>query len=80
MKILDAAKARQLFQGQVPSLMVEGSGVTLTPPEDGVRQVEQLQDGGLVFVLYPNTNGAVKAGDKVTLVFHDVRLDPLVTQ
>jgi hypothetical protein len=79
-KILDAAKAKQLFQGQVPSLMVEGSGVTLMPPQDSVSQVEQLQDGGLVFVLYPNVNGAVKAGDEVTVVFTDGRLGPLATQ
>lgn len=80
MKILDAAKAEQLFQGKAPSLLVDGSDVVLTPPEDSLRQVEQLQDGGLVFVLYPNTNSAVKQGDKVAVVFQNVRLEPIAAQ
>ena len=80
MKILDAAKARQLFLGKAPSLRVEGSGVILTAPEDSQAQVEQLQDGGVVFILYPNISNAVKRGDKVTVMFGDVRLQPIAAQ
>jgi hypothetical protein len=39
-----------------------------------------MPDGGLVFIFYPNNNGAVKPGDKVTALFHDVRLEPIAAK
>ena len=80
LKILDASKAQGLLQGQVPTLQVEGSGVALTAPEESRPDVRQLQDDGGVFILYPNINTAVKRGDKVTVVFGDIRLEPVVAQ
>jgi hypothetical protein len=79
MKILDAGKARELFLGQAPSLMLD-NGVILPPPEDSLSQIKQLQDGGMVFILYPNTNNAIKPGDKVAALFGKLRLQPITVQ
>ena len=80
MQILDAAKAQQLFQGHAPSLNVEGSAVVLAAPEDSQAQVRQLQDGGGVFVMYPNVRTVLKRGDKVTVDFGNVQLQSIVAK
>lgn len=78
--IVDAAKAQQLMRGQAPSLLLaDGRGV-LPPPEDSRAQAEQLRDGIPVLMLYPNKGAAVKRGDKITVQFGDVRLQPVVVQ
>jgi hypothetical protein len=79
MKILDAGKARELFLGQAPCLMLDNR-VILPPPEDSLSQIKQLQDGGMVVILYPNTNNAIKPGDKVTVLFDKLRLQPITVQ
>ncbi len=80
MKILDATRAEQLLQGHVPAIMVNHSGAMLAAPADSRQQNVRLKDGEVIFILYPNTGNALKAGDEVTVIFGDVRLGPIAAR
>jgi len=79
LKILDAAKARLLLQDTKvnPVLIVAGSGVTLPAPEDSQAQDIKLENGGVLFFLFPNVRNVIKPGVPVTVKFGDVSLEPI---
>ncbi len=81
LKILDEEKAKQLLEdpARTPSLWIEASDTTLMAPQD-MRQNIKLEDGGIVFFLLPNTGNAVKPGTPVTVLFGDLRLEPIIAQ
>jgi hypothetical protein len=81
LKVLDADKARQLFQSGTPSVLVDHSGTVLVAPDDLPPPDSQLkEDGGVILLLYPNSGNALKPGDEVTLMFGDVHLEPTAVQ
>jgi hypothetical protein len=83
MQILDAEKARLLFQdtGDIPALQVEGYKGTLTAPgESGNQLLNTLEDGNNIFLMFPNVGHAVRPGTPVTIVFGDVALEPIAAQ
>lgn len=81
LKVLDAEKARQLFQSGTPSVLVDQSGVVLVAPDDLPPPDSQLkEDGGVILLLYPNSANTLKPGDEVTLMFGDVHLEPIAVK
>jgi hypothetical protein len=80
LKAPDANKAKQLLQNGAPSLLVDHSGVVLVAPDDSQAQIQYLQDDGPLFFLYPNSGNAVRPGDNVTVMFGDVRLEPIAAK
>ena len=79
MKILNAEKAKPFLeaQGKHPVLFVEESGITLQPPEDSNSERLELEDGSLVFDLFPNLQTAVKPGTPVTVIFGQIAVEPI---
>ncbi|MCB9419937.1 MAG: hypothetical protein H6667_09040 [Ardenticatenaceae bacterium] len=83
MQILNAEKAKQLFQdtGDIPTLQVQGHKGALIAPEDSGKQLlNTLEDGNNVFLMYPNVSHAVRPSKPVTIVFGDVALEPIAAQ
>jgi len=82
LKILDAEKAKQLISDgkHLPSLVVSGSNVILTPSEDSQSQEIKLQNGGDLFLLFPNTRNAVQTGSSLTVRFADRDLEPIIAK
>ena len=80
-KVLDAEKAVPLMRdpANMPALIVEDSGATLKAPEGMVHNLE-LKNGGAYFILYPNVQDAIKPGTRVTALFGDVRLEPIIAK
>lgn len=80
-KVLDAEKAGTLLKdsGREPILVIEDSGVTLKTGQ-GLPDDLTLQEGVMYFVVYPNAGGAVRTGTAVTVVFGDVRIEPILAK
>jgi hypothetical protein len=76
--IIDAGKAKLLLQPaeNYPGLRVAASGVTLSVPSDS-RAAIPFQDGSGVFLLFPNSNNAVKRGSPVMLTFGKLQLEAI---
>ncbi len=81
LKVVDAAKAGQLLKDRtsMPELSVAG-GVNLKPSDEAASGEITLKDGQVVFALFPNTGNAVKTGTPVSLVFGDMRVEPILAQ
>lgn len=81
LKIVDAEKASQLLLDAktVPSLVVKDSDVTLIAPLEAPEEA-RLQDGGVFFVLFSNSGGAVRPGTPVMVQFGDIQVGPFIAQ
>lgn len=81
LKILDAQKASQLLLDphKAPQLVVPGKGVTLIAPPDPQQELK-LEDGGVFFILFSNSGGAVQPGTPVIVSFGDLQLEPVPAQ
>jgi len=79
LKMLDGAKAQTLLQAKehFPALWIEDRQITLQVSEEIKSQEIKFEDGGDLFLLFPNSGGAVKAGTPVTLMFGDTPLEPI---
>jgi hypothetical protein len=82
LKILDSDKATQLLGDptQAPSLVADDSGTMLSVPEGSLTEDLSLRDGGVLILLFPNINGAIKPGTSVSVVFENERLEPILAQ
>jgi hypothetical protein len=78
LKITDSQKARALLgdQANFPTLRAS-NGVVLRAAQDIASQPIKFEDGGNIFVLYPNGQNAVKSGDPVTIVFGGIQVEPI---
>ncbi len=78
-KILDPVKAGQIFRNQemLPRL-IAGKAILETEPPDLDSLV--LEEGGIVFMLFPNRGGVVQPGTPVTIAFGDLQLEPMPAQ
>ncbi len=63
-----------------PALVNERTGATLVMSSPPHHHGTELELGGTYFFLMANTRSAMHAGDEVTLVVGDARLEHLVTQ
>ena len=77
-KIVDGDKAKLLLadKNNFPSLFSK-NGVRLNAPEDTKSQVIKFDDGGNIYIMYPNSGNAVTQGSPVTILFGDTALEPI---
>lgn len=80
-KVLDAEKAKEIVQDpeNMPMLIAEDSGTTLKAPGT-VRHNITLETGRGYYILYINTQGAIKPGTPVSVVIGDLRLEHMIAQ
>lgn len=81
LKILDPEKARKFLQdpANLPRLTVAESGEALMGTE-GLEDDISWEEGGVLFILFSNSNGAIKPGIPVVVEFGDVHLEPILAQ
>lgn len=72
--VLDTEKADHLLEAHTALLV----GDTLILPPHMHRHT--LKQGLPYIVFYPNPQNIVKSGTSVSLVFDDIRLEPIITQ
>lgn len=71
-RVTDVSKAQHIFHADMPMLVSDdGSLITMS----SVHHAPQMVDGGQYFMLYGNANGVVRAGEQVSIVIGDLRLD-----
>ena len=71
LKIMDGNKAKLLLEDQAnfPALYVSDANLTLNASADDKSQGIRFDDGGNLFLLYPNAGNAVKPGTPVNVLF-----------
>lgn len=85
-KVLDPAKAAAIVNKQIaPRLLDPGTGVLHDSPSmpkvGSMRQTSsRLVAGKTYFILFTNAIHGLKAGDRVTILFDDVKLENLPVQ
>jgi hypothetical protein len=78
LKMVDAAKARLLLQDSKNfPVLVAANGVVLSIPKDEKPENVDFKDNSNLFLLFPNTGGAIQPGAPVTLLFGDSALEPI---
>ncbi len=78
LKVLDAAKAQNLFKDKknFPVLLTENGSVMQIPEEEKPENLA-FGDNSNLLLLFPNSNGSIHAGSAVTLRFGDASLEPI---
>jgi hypothetical protein len=84
-RVLDSEKATDLFKRQIkPYLIHQKTDKVLAVPETAklgpLRNSNIPQDGRIYWMFFGNANNLVKAGDKVTVVIGEFRVEDLVVQ
>jgi len=79
LKILDGEKAQMLLQDNknFPALYVGDGDITLNAPEDAKFQEIKFEDGGNLFLMFPNSGSAVRRGTAINVLFGDIALEPI---
>ena len=84
-RVLDAEKATDLFKRQIkPKLIHQETGRVLAVPETAklgpLRNSNTPQEGKIYWMFFGNAGNLVKAGDKVTVVIGEFRVEDLVVE
>jgi len=84
-RVLDAEKAADLFKRQIkPNLVHQETGKVLAVPETAklgpLRNSNAPQEGKIYWMFFGNAGKLVQAGDKVTVVIGDFRVENLVVE
>jgi hypothetical protein len=81
LKMVDADKARQFLQdpANLPVMFVMESGAELLAA-DTMEDDITWEDGGILFMLLPNSGGEVQPGTPVVIKFGDLQLEPVPAQ
>jgi len=85
-KAIDPEKAKILFSREIqPYLLHEATGGVLTVPTTAKigplrNTTNQPVAGKIYFMLFGNAGKYVKAGDKVTIIFGDYRMEHLTVE
>ena len=84
-RVLDSDKAADLFKRQIkPFLVHQESGKVLAVPETAklgpLRNSNIPQEGKIYWMFFGNTGNLVKAGDKVTVVIGEFRVENLIVE
>jgi hypothetical protein len=80
-KIVDGEKARVLLTDKknFPALLSK-SNVILIAPEDTKSQEIRYDDGGTMFIMYPNSGNVVQRGAPVNILFGDLAVEAIDAQ
>ena len=80
-KIVDGEKAKLLLGDakNFPALLT-GKDIVLDAPADTKSQDIRYENGGTMFIMYPNSGNAIKHGEPVSILFGDVALDAINAQ
>lgn len=80
-KILDGEKAKTLLgeKNNFPAVLA-ANDVVLNAPEDTKSQEIRYEDGGAMFILYPNSGNSVTKGSPIHIMFGDIALGPINAQ
>ena len=79
-KVIDRGKASLIVSpSKLPELIAVDSGYRLTATKKMAGNVIMKSDA-VSFLLYPNVRSAIKPGTLVSVVFGDVRTEPIVAQ
>ena len=81
LKIIDPAKARPFLQdpANLPIKILSESGVELLAADELEEEIV-WEAGGILFMILPNSGGAVRPGARVTITFGEIQLEPLAAQ
>lgn len=84
-RVLDATKAADLFKRQIkPQLIHQETGYALAVPDTAkvgpLRNSNTPQNGKIYWMFFGNARDLVKAGDRVTVVIGDYRVEDLVVE
>jgi len=84
-RVLDPEKAADLFVRQTkPTLIHQRTGKVLAVPETAkigpLRNSNAPQEGKIYWMFFGNAGNLVQAGDKVTVVIGDFRVENLVVE
>jgi hypothetical protein len=71
-RITDADKAQHLFHDDLPMLIADSGDVISM---NGIHHQPDIADGRQYFLLFGNSGGVVRAGETVSVVIGDLRLD-----
>ena len=81
LKMIDAEKARQFLQNpdNLPVLLVVEDGTQILAA-DSMDDDIQWDDGGILFMLLPNSEGLIQTESPVTVKFGDLQLEAIPAQ
>jgi hypothetical protein len=84
-KVLDAEKAADLFKRQIkPQLIHQETGYVLSVPDTAkvgpLRNSNTPQNDRIYWMFFGNAGDLVKAGDRVTVVIGEYRVEDLVVE
>jgi hypothetical protein len=84
-KVLDAAKATDLFKRQIkPYLIHQETEKVLAVPETAklgpLRSSNTPQEGKIYWMFFGNAGDLVKTGDKVTIAIGDFQVEDLIVE
>jgi hypothetical protein len=82
-RVLDAAKAAQLFDRKVmPQMIDQATGakfIVPTPPKVGqLRSGGNIKEGKIYFIFFANPAKYVKSGNKITVAVGDFKVQDIV--
>jgi len=80
-KIVDGEKAKLLLEDakNFPALLTS-QNIVISAPADTKSQEIRYDNGGTMFIMYPNSGNAVTRGAPVNILFGDLALDPIVAK
>lgn len=79
LKIVDGAKAKLLLQNKKNFPALSAGGVILKASEETAAQEIKFDDGGNLFLMFPNSGNSVKPGSAVVVRFGDLALDAIIS-
>ena len=81
LKMTDAEKARQFLQdpANLPVSIVAENGEEMLAA-DVMEDDITWEDGGILFILLPNSSGLIQPGTPVSIKFGDLQLEPIPAQ
>jgi len=81
LKMVDAEKARQFLQNpdNLPLSLITAEGTEMLAA-DSMDDDITWEDGGILFILLPNSVGEIQPGSPITIKFGDLQLEPIPAQ
>jgi len=81
LKMVDAEKARQFLQDpdNLPVSLITPEGTDMLAA-DSMDDDITWEDGGILFILLPNSVGEIQPGSPITIKFGDLQLEPIPAQ
>jgi hypothetical protein len=81
LKMIDAEKARQFLQNpdNQPVSLITAVGTEMLAA-DSMEDDITWEDGGILFILLPNSVGEIQPSSLITIKFGDLQLEPIPAQ